>query len=89
MSPSGPSDPRVIMYHNWSSTCIPIALFDLKCMLCLNNQEMLSVRRKNQSRNTVSIFSRHTKLTCKIRTLCISSNCTEMVFIFEEKYGEN
>ena len=50
----------------------------------------ISMRRENQSKNTVSVFSRHTKeRLVKKRTLYISSKWIDLVFIIEDKYDES
>ena len=79
----------VFIYHNLSSTCIFIALFDLKYMFFSKTIEhFISLRRENRSKNTVSVFPDIQKSTGKIRTPYVSSNWIEMVFIIEEKYEE-
>ena len=80
----------VLIYHNWSSTCIPIALFDLKYILFSKTiEKIISVREKIKVKTLCPYFPDIQKSTSKIRTLHISSNWIEMVFIIEEKYEEN
>ena len=71
----------ILIYHNWSSTCIPIALFDLSIRFAKTIEKIISVRSENQSKNIVTVFSRHGK----IRTLYISSNWIELFFSLLKK----
>ena len=80
----------VLIYHNWSSTCIPIALFDLKYMFFLKQlRKLYQYEEKIKVKTMCLYFPDIQKSTGKIRTLYISNNWIEMDFIIEEKYEEN
>ena len=81
----------VLIYQNWSSTCIPIALFDLKyiCFLLKQSRKLYQYEEKIKVKTLCPYFPDIQKSTGKIGTLYISSNWIEMVFIIEEKYEEN
>ena len=80
----------VLIYHNWSPTCIPIALIDLKYMFFLKQSNILyQYEEKIKVKTLCPYFFDIQKSTGKIRTLYISSNWIEMVFIILEIYEEN
>ena len=81
----------VLIYQNWSSTCIPITLFDLKyiCFFLKQSRKLYQYEEKIKVKSLCPYFPDIQKSTGKIGTLYISSNWIEMVFIIEEKYEEN
>ena len=65
-------------------------MFDLKYMFILKQSNILyQYEEKIKVKILCPYFPDIQKSTGKIRTLYISSNWIEMVFIIEEKYEEN